>query len=69
MGDNPASDVRGANAAGAPWVSVLVRTGVFSAPAGCNSDPDPAHIVVEDLEEAVDAALHRARSVRWHSMR
>ena len=27
--DNPASDVRGANAAGGPWRSVLVRTGVF----------------------------------------
>lgn len=27
VGDNPAADVRGANAAGAPWVSVLVHTG------------------------------------------
>ena len=29
LGDNPASDVRGANAAGGPWRSVLVRTGVW----------------------------------------
>lgn len=29
VGDNPAADVRGANAAGSPWVSVLVtKTGV-----------------------------------------
>lgn len=27
VGDNPAADVRGANQAGGPWVSVLVRTG------------------------------------------
>ena len=27
VGDNPAADVRGANAAGAPWTSILVRTG------------------------------------------
>jgi ribonucleotide monophosphatase NagD (HAD superfamily) len=27
VGDNPAADVRGANLAGPPWVSVLVRTG------------------------------------------
>ena len=29
IGDNPAGDIRGANSAGAPWVSVLVRTGLF----------------------------------------
>ena len=46
-----------------------VRTGVFSGPAGTNSDSDPAHLVVEDVEEAVAAGLHRARSVKWHSMR
>lgn len=27
VGDNPAADVRGANRAGHPWVSVLVQTG------------------------------------------
>ena len=26
-------------------------------------------IVVEDVEEAVEAALHRSRAVKWHSMR
>ena len=28
-----------------------------------------AQMVVEDVEEAVDAALHRSRAVKWHSMR
>jgi ribonucleotide monophosphatase NagD (HAD superfamily) len=69
VGDNPAADVRGANAAGHPWVSVLVRTGVFAGPPGANCHVDPAHIVVDDVEGAVDAALHRARSDKWHSMR
>lgn len=66
VGDNPAADVRGANAAGAPWVSVLVtKTGV--ATADCPTDS--AAVVVEDVEAAVDAGLHRARRDKWHSMR
>jgi hypothetical protein len=69
VGDNPAADVRGANSAGQPWVSVLVRTGVFQGPPASNSLSDPAHIVVEDVLGAVQAAFHRSRSQRWHSMR
>ena len=42
IGDNPASDIRGANRAGPPWVSVLVRTGVFRG--GANSASDPAQV-------------------------
>ncbi|KXZ41884.1 hypothetical protein GPECTOR_252g631 [Gonium pectorale] len=68
IGDNPAADVRGANAAGAPWVSVLVRTGVFQGP-GPNCDVDAARIAVDDVADAVGAALHHTRSHRWHSMR
>jgi hypothetical protein len=49
-------------------VSVLVRTGVFRGP-GDNCERDPAHLVVDDVDAAVDAALHRARSQKWHSMR
>ena len=30
VGDNPAADVRGANARGPPWVSMLVQTGRWS---------------------------------------
>ena len=26
-------------------------------------------VVVEDVEQAVEAALHRSRAVKWHSMR
>ena len=44
VGDNPAADVRGANRAGPPWVSVLVRTGVFNGPPGSNSEEDPAQV-------------------------
>ncbi|KFM26685.1 putative CDP-alcohol phosphatidyltransferase class-I family protein [Auxenochlorella protothecoides] len=67
VGDNPEADVAGANAAGPPWTSVLVRTGVFRGPG--NSERHPARLVVEDVEAAVRAALHRARSATWHSMR
>jgi ribonucleotide monophosphatase NagD (HAD superfamily) len=67
VGDNPAADVRGANTAGAPWVSVLVRTGVFQG--GANSRSDPAALVVDDVDAAVTAALHRSREAKWHSMR
>lgn len=69
VGDNPAADVRGANSAGHPWVSVLVRTGVFAGPPGANDPHDPAALVVEDVAAAVEAALHRTRHARWHSMR
>lgn len=44
-----------------------VRTGVFRG--GANSETDPANIVVDDVEAAVAAGLHAARSMRWHSMR
>ncbi|KAG1677369.1 hypothetical protein FOA52_010748 [Chlamydomonas sp. UWO 241] len=68
VGDNPAADVRGANAAGHPWVSVLVRTGVFQGP-GTNCAIDPAAVTVPCVEAAVDAGLHRARASRFYSMR
>lgn len=42
--------------AGRPWQSILVRTGVFSGP-GNNSEAFPADLVVDDVEEAVAAAL------------
>jgi hypothetical protein len=69
VGDNPAADVRGANTAGPPWVSVLVRTGVWGGEGGNNDIVDPAHVVVADVLAAVQAARHRARGARWHSMR
>lgn len=68
VGDNPAADVRGANRAGRPWVSVLVKTGVFQGP-GPNCPVDGAVLVVEDVSAAVEAGLHHSRALRWHAMR
>jgi HAD superfamily hydrolase (TIGR01456 family) len=68
VGDNSAADIRGANAAGSPWVSMLVKTGVFSKELD-NCPVDPAKFVVDDVEMAVDAAMHHSRSMKWHSMR
>ena len=52
IGDNPDSDIDGANRRGDQWVSILVRTGVFQL--GANSDRHPAKYVVQDMQEAVD---------------
>ena len=58
VGDNPRADIRGANAAGAPWTSVLVQTGVFKPSPGVPNDPvDPAALVVPSVVEAVDAIV------------
>ncbi|EIE22207.1 HAD-superfamily hydrolase [Coccomyxa subellipsoidea C-169] len=69
VGDNPKADIAGANAQGQPWVSVLVRTGVFSGEDGENDREHPADVVVDDVAGAVEAALHRTRSSEWHSLR
>ncbi|KAF7321495.1 hypothetical protein MKEN_00670300 [Mycena kentingensis (nom. inval.)] len=53
VGDNPESDIAGANGAG--WESILVRTGVFSG-------GEPSHrptYQAEDVEEAVRFAIAR----------
>jgi HAD superfamily hydrolase (TIGR01456 family) len=51
IGDNPKSDVRGANARGRPWHSILVRSGNFR---GDSNDPaDPADLVVDDAYQAI----------------
>ena len=71
VGDNPKADIAGAlsaRARGRPYVAMLVRTGVFSGES-MNDEEYPADVVVEDVDAAVQAALHRARSMRWHSMR
>ena len=60
IGDNPRSDIAGANAAGPPWTSILVRTGNFNDPAAENSSLHPAHHVFPSVVEAVDFILqHR----------
>ena len=55
VGDNPQSDIEGANRAGAPWYSVLVRSGVFRG--GDNDLEHPAKVVVQGVEEAVALAF------------
>ncbi|KAJ2663643.1 hypothetical protein IW148_002401 [Coemansia sp. RSA 1199] len=52
VGDNPAADIAGANAAG--WTSVLVRTGVFK---GTNDAKNPAAIVVDHVGDAVERII------------
>mgnify|MGYP002173137579 CR=1 FL=1 len=49
IGDNPETDIKGANLSG--WVSILVRTGIFHGEE--NSKEFPATYVVEDFNEAV----------------
>ncbi|EFJ29788.1 hypothetical protein SELMODRAFT_90836, partial [Selaginella moellendorffii] len=57
VGDNPATDIRGAKEAGKPWFSILVRTGCFR---GINNDEEfPADGVVDNIVEAVDFILKR----------
>jgi HAD superfamily hydrolase (TIGR01456 family) len=52
IGDNPVSDIRGANNAGYKWSSVLVRTGIFQGKD--NDVEDPADVVVDNVLEAVE---------------
>lgn len=61
VGDNPASDIAGANAYGDPFVSVLVHTGMFqpSAAAGTNDKQHPADIVAANVAEAIDIIAER----------
>ena len=71
VGDNPMADIAGAlnaRARGRPYVAVLVRTGIFPGDKA-NDEEFPADVVVQDVDAAVQAALHRTRSMRWHSMR
>lgn len=67
IGDNPSSDIRGANRQGDPWVSVLVRTGVFNGGENCHGDR--ATIVVDTVEDAIITAMNHCRRDRWHSLR
>jgi HAD superfamily hydrolase (TIGR01456 family) len=55
VGDNPAADIAGANAAGGPWRSVLVRTGMWEG--GSNDAAHPATHVAHGVGEGVAAAL------------
>jgi ribonucleotide monophosphatase NagD (HAD superfamily) len=65
IGDNPASDIQGANNRGGIWTSVLVRTGVFQN--GTNDSRFPAHCVVEHVGEALDYAFESSGLVEADS--
>lgn len=62
VGDNPRSDIRGANMAGDHWTSILVKTGVFKGDLG-NDKEDPADDVVDDVLDAVVAIIKRESAV------
>ncbi|CAE7853588.1 hypothetical protein AK812_SmicGene9472 [Symbiodinium microadriaticum] len=58
IGDNPAADIRGANAAQGPWRSILVRTGVYQGPSHFTGDAAEAPWRLEpDVHEAVRRLL------------
>lgn len=52
IGDNPLSDIHGANNAGENWRSILVRTGVFRSNQP-NDTTHKANLVVHDVHEAI----------------
>jgi hypothetical protein len=53
IGDNPHSDIHGANQAGAHWSSILVRTGVFQ-----DADGLPEHEPDVYADAVADAVRH-----------
>lgn len=56
IGDNPLTDIQGANAAGAHWISVLTKTGMFPAHLD-NHDEHPADLVFDHVQDAYDAIM------------
>ena len=67
VGDNPESDIRGANTYDSPegteWISLLVGTGVYRA--GQEPSWQPREIV-DDVKAAVDWALTDSRWMKCH---
>ena len=60
VGDNPESDIRGANEyvspMGSQWHSILVRTGVYSGEGKPAYEPE---VIVDDVWDAVAYALEK----------
>ncbi|OWZ20574.1 HAD hydrolase protein [Phytophthora megakarya] len=50
IGDNPLSDIQGANNAGDEWTSILVRTGIYDGTKDPEHDPD---VIVHGVYEAI----------------
>jgi HAD superfamily hydrolase (TIGR01456 family) len=58
VGDNPKSDIQGANAAGDHWHSILVKTGLYQTKGEVDNDHEhPADHVCHSIVEAVDYLL------------
>jgi len=55
VGDNPLSDIKGANAA--KWKSILVRTGVWQQPNMSNDTDNPATYVCNNVLEAASIII------------
>ena len=62
IGDNPDSDILGANNAGPNFFSILVRTGVFQGKG--NSDKHPAKFVCDSIVEAFQFIEEREKSIQ-----
>ena len=54
VGDNPSSDIKGANAAGQEWVSILVKTGVYQGSEAPTYKPIKT---CQNLLEAVESII------------
>ena len=61
IGDNPLSDIQGANASGDGWQSILVLSGVYSGPD--NHPTHPAHHVCATITEALQYIRSREASL------
>ncbi|KAI1614096.1 HAD-superfamily subfamily IIA hydrolase [Exophiala viscosa] len=66
VGDNPESDIKGANSYVSPhkveWVSLLTRTGVYQDREGHRPNHEP-RAIVDDVKAAVQYAL---KDSNWH---
>ncbi|TDH69601.1 hypothetical protein CCR75_002573 [Bremia lactucae] len=56
IGDNPSSDIQGANNAGDEWTSVLVRTGIYD---GCKPPEHEPDVIVDDVWDAIEYIYKR----------
>jgi ribonucleotide monophosphatase NagD (HAD superfamily) len=50
IGDNPDSDIKGANKAGAHWSSILVQTGIYDTAQELEHHP---HVHAPTVKEAI----------------
>lgn len=60
IGDNPASDIRGANQAGSNWKSILVKTGLYREGDELDIEETP-HFIEENVLQAVKRILDEER--------